>query len=68
MERALTKIDQYNTSNPTNNQKNLGKKGVIGNLDPIPQIDGLSKILANTSEKQLLSQSSAFSTFDTYKI
>jgi hypothetical protein len=31
-------------------------------------MDGISKILQNTSEKHLLSQSSAFSTFDTYSI
>lgn len=47
-------------------QKN--KKGALSGLDPLPQLDNLSKFLQNTSEKQLLSQSSAFSTFDTYNM
>ena len=43
MERALTKIEQYNTnSNPVGKQK---KGGGLANLDPLPQLDGLSKFL-----------------------
>ena len=67
MERALTKIEQYNT-NTNGNGSLKNKKGGLGNLDPLPQLDNLSKFLQGTSEKQLLSQSSAFSTFDTYQI
>lgn len=35
--------------------KLLKKGGGLANLDPLPQMDGLSKILQNTSEKYLLS-------------
>lgn len=48
--------------------KLLKKGGGLANLDPLPQMDGLSKILQNTSEKYLLSQSSGFSTYDTYTL
>lgn len=34
MERALTKIEQYNTNNNGGNMKN--KKGGLANLDPLP--------------------------------
>ncbi len=44
----------------------MKKGGALVNLDPLPQLDGLSKILQGTSEKQLLSQSSGFQTYDTY--
>ena len=53
MERALTKIEQYNSGNNQQNAKH--KKAGLGNLDPIPQLDGLSKFLQGASEKQLLS-------------
>lgn len=62
MERALTKIEQYNSGvggpagtssgvsgagnvpgNPA--AKMLKKGGGLVNLDPLPQLDGLSKIL-----------------------
>ncbi|CDW74770.1 protein kinase domain containing protein [Stylonychia lemnae] len=68
MERALTKIEQYNTNNNGGNAMKNKKGSGLANLDPLTQIDGLSKFLQGTSEKQLLSQSSAFSTFDTYSI
>jgi hypothetical protein len=68
MERALTKIEQYNTGNNGGGGGKQKKRGGLANLDPLPQLDGLSKFLQNTSEKQLLSQSSAFSTFDTQSI
>lgn len=53
MERALTKIEQYNTggpsgsgvSGPGGNNKLLKKGGGLANLDPLPQLDGLSKFL-----------------------
>jgi hypothetical protein len=48
MERALTKIEQYNTKGAGGPQKH--KPGLAG-LDPLPQLDGLSKFLQNTSEK-----------------
>ena len=59
MERALTKIEQYNSNNNIANggmgAGQLGMKnkkgGGLANLDPIPQIDGLSKFLQGTSEK-----------------
>jgi hypothetical protein len=35
MERALTKIEQYNTNNNGGNQLK-GKKGGLANLDPLP--------------------------------
>jgi hypothetical protein len=44
----------------------IKKGGGLANLDPLTQVDGLSKILQGTSDKQLLSNSSGFSTFDTY--
>ncbi len=44
MERALTKIEQYNTNNDRGRAANKQKAG-LANLDPLPQIDGLSKIL-----------------------
>lgn len=43
MERALTKIEQYNTNNNGHGVKS--KKGGLANLDPLPQFDGLSKYL-----------------------
>ena len=59
MERALTKIEQYNSNNNMGGAGGVGLKnkkgGGLANLDPIPQIDGLSKFLQGTSEKQLLS-------------
>ena len=53
MERALTKIEQYNTNNNNsgNNALKNKKGGGLGNLDPLPQLDGLSKFLQGTSEK-----------------
>lgn len=74
MERALTKIESYNSGGPAaggNVSGNPGGKlikkgGGLANLDPLPQLDGLSKILQGTSEKHMLSQSSGFSTYDTY--
>lgn len=64
MERALTKKEQYNSN--VNSGAGQKKKNGLANLDPLPQLDGLSKFLQGTSDKQMLSQSSAFSTFDTY--
>ncbi len=79
MERALTKIESYNSGSSAggvagslgpgaNQNKMLKKGGGLANLDPLPQLDGLTKILQNTSEKHLLSQSSGFSTYDTYTL
>lgn len=46
MERALTKIDQYNTTNnPAGGVGKPKKNGALGNLDPLPQLDNLSKFL-----------------------
>jgi ABC-type transporter Mla subunit MlaD len=61
MERALTKIESYNSGaagasqgasnngpgqgNVVGNPGKILKKGGLANLDPLPQIDGLSKIL-----------------------
>ena len=55
MERALTKIESYNSGagglsvsgGGANGAVGGGKKKVNGlaNLDPLPQLDGLSKIL-----------------------
>ena len=39
MERALTKIEQYNS------KSNGSKKTGLAGLDPLPQLDGLSKFL-----------------------
>lgn len=44
MERALTKIEQYNTNSNGNGGQKF-KKGPLANLDPLPQLDGLSKFL-----------------------
>ena len=43
MERALTKIDQYNTNQNPGGVKQKGRG--LANLDPLPQFDGISKIL-----------------------
>lgn len=51
MERALTKIEQYNTGNNGGGGGKQKKRGGLANLDPLPQLDGLSKFLQNTSEK-----------------
>lgn len=50
MERALTKIEQYNTGNNPGAQKQK-KGGGLANLDPLPQLDGISKFLQGTSDK-----------------
>ena len=42
IERALTKIEKYNSNN---NQPGQKKKSGLANLDPLPQLDGLSKFL-----------------------
>jgi hypothetical protein len=88
MERALTKIESYNSGAAVgalgggiasgslasgnvpgaNPNKMIKKGGGLANLDPLPQIDGLTKILQGTSEKHMLSQSSGFSTYDTYNM
>jgi hypothetical protein len=58
MERALTKIESYNSGSGSitpstigagnvsgNPAKMIKKGGGLANLDPLPQLDGLSKIL-----------------------
>jgi hypothetical protein len=58
MERALTKIESYNSGGGSiatgtlgsgsvagNPAKMIKKGGGLANLDPLPQLDGLSKIL-----------------------
>jgi hypothetical protein len=62
MERALTKIESYNSGgagvlgtsitsgslgsgNVPNANKMIKKGGGLANLDPLPQLDGLTKIL-----------------------
>mmetsp|Transcript_18429 Transcript_18429/g.17547 ORF Transcript_18429/g.17547 Transcript_18429/m.17547 type:complete len:93 (+) Transcript_18429:40-318(+) len=44
MERALTKIEQY-SSNSNQGGASKQKKGGLANLDPLPQVDGLTKFL-----------------------
>ena len=71
MERALTKIESYNSGGGSiatvtlgsgsvsgNPAKMIKKGGALPGLEPlsqIPQIDGLTKIMQGTSEKHMLS-------------
>lgn len=53
MERALTKIESYNSGSgaQSNAAPTKKKAGGLAGLDPLPQLDGLTKILQGTSEK-----------------
>jgi hypothetical protein len=37
-------------------------------MDPLPQLDGMSQMLQNTSQKQIMNLSSAFSNYDSYPL
>ncbi len=45
MERALTKVEDYSTNNTSGAAGKQKKGGGLANLDPLPQIDGLTKFL-----------------------
>jgi hypothetical protein len=58
-DRALGKIDQYQSNNNKQKKNQHGRDA----LEPLPGLDGISSLLAG-NQKQVMNLSSAFSNFD----